>query len=309
MDWQLLKQLTSIRGASGDEGNIKEFLLQYIQTHSKNWFTQPIIIDDDKFQDNFILVFGKPTTAVYAHIDTIGFTVAYGKQLYKIGSPKCEEGSILVGSDSQGEIEAELLVIEDIDGYESYEYIFEREIDRGTILTFKPNFIETIDFIQSPYLDNRLGVWCALQIAQTLENGAIVFSTYEEHGGNSVSFCARYLYENYQIRQALICDITWVTEGVPHGKGVAISMRDGLIPRKKYIDKLITLAKSSGIDFQLEVESAGGSDGSTLQKSELLINWCFIGAPEDNVHSPSEKVHKHDISCMIQLYNFLLKKL
>jgi putative aminopeptidase FrvX len=176
-------------------------------------------------------------------------------------------------------------------------------------LTFKPNFIETEDFVQSPYLDNRLGVWCALQLAKTLENGAIVFSTYEEHGGNSIGFLARYLYNQFNIRQALICDITWVTEGVPHGKGVAISMRDGLIPRKVFIDKIITLAKASNIPFQLEVESAGGSDGSTLQKSELLIDWCFIGAPEDFVHSPSEKVAKFDIDSMVKMYAFLLQNL
>lgn len=306
---ELLKQLTSIRGASGDESGIKQFLLAYINEHKNTWSVQPQIIDREEFHDNFILVFGDPKTAVYAHIDTIGFTVAYHNQLHKIGGPVCEEGFQLVGRDSQGEIETELLVIENIEGYNTYECVFEREIDRGTILTFKPNFIETEDFVQSPYLDNRLGVWCALQLAKTLENGAIVFSTYEEHGGNSVVFLARYLYNQFNIRQALICDITWVTEGVPHGKGVAISMRDGLIPRKVFIDKIIALAKASNIPFQLEVESAGGSDGSTLQKSELLIDWCFIGAPEDFVHSPSEKVAKFDIDSMVKMYNYLIKNL
>ena len=37
-------------------------------------------------------------------------------------------------------------------------------------------------------MDNRLGVWCALQVAKTLENGIICFSTYEEVGGGSVGF-------------------------------------------------------------------------------------------------------------------------
>ena len=33
--------------------------------------------------------------------------------------------------------------------------------------------------------------------------------------------------------QALISDITWVTEGVTHGKGCAISLRDSGVPRSE----------------------------------------------------------------------------
>src|SRR5690606_17244634 len=153
----------------------------------------------------------------------------------------------------------------------------------------------------------RLGVWNALKVAQTMENGAIVFSTYEEHGGNAVGFCANYLLKHYNVRQALISDITWVTAGVPHGGGVAISMRDSMLPRRSYLNRIIALAKESGIAFQLEVESAGGSDGGVLQKSDLPIDWCFIGAPEDNVHTPDELVAKYDIMCMVELYKYLMK--
>jgi putative aminopeptidase FrvX len=201
------------------------------------------------------------------------------------------------------------MVIEDEDGSKELKYVFERDIDRGTILTFRPDFRETDEYIQSPYMDNRLGVWNALKVAETLENGALVFSTYEEHGGNTVGFCAKYLLENYGIRQALISDITWVTHGVKHAGGVAISMRDSGLPRRSYLNKIIAIAKESGVTFQLEVESAGGSDGTMLQKSDLPIDWCFIGAPEDNVHTPDEKVFKFDIMSMVELYRFLMVKL
>jgi len=200
-------------------------------------------------------------------------------------------------------------VIEDEDGSKELQYVFERELDRGTILTFRPDFRETDEYVQSPYMDNRLGVWNALKVAEKLENGAIVFSTYEEHGGNSVGFCAKYLLENYGIRQALVSDITWITHGVKHAGGVAISMRDSGLPRRSYLNKIIALAKDSGIAFQLEVESAGGSDGSMLQKSDLPIDWCFIGAPEDNVHTPDEKVFKFDIMSMVEMYRYLMSKL
>jgi putative aminopeptidase FrvX len=306
---ELLKNLTEIRGASSDEAQIAKFIIDYVKTESKNWKTQPEIIFGDGFQDCVILIFGKPRTAIYAHTDTIGFSVGYDKELIKVGGPRLMDGFELVGSDSQGEIETELMIIENEDGSKDLQYVFDREIDRGTLLTFKPNFRETDEYIQSPYMDNRLGVWNALKVAKTLENGAIVFSTYEEHGGNSVGFCAKYLLENHGIRQALISDITWVTSGVPHGKGVAISMRDSLLPRRSYLNRIIELAKESKIAFQLEVESAGGSDGGVLQKSDLAIDWCFIGAPEDNVHTPDELVYKYDIMCMVELYHYLMSKL
>ena len=242
-------------------------------------------------------------------MDSIGFSVGYDKDLIKIGGPRTIDGMQLVGSDSQGEIETEMMVIDDENGFSTYQYVFEREIDRGTILTFKPDFRETNEYIQSPYMDNRLGVWNALKVAETLENGAIVFGTYEEHGGNAVASCARFLMQEHDVYQALISDITWITPGVKHGGGVAVSMRDSGLPRRVFLDRIISLAKESNVKFQLEVESAGGSDGGVLQKSDLPIDWCFIGAPEDNVHSPDEKVYKSDIEAMVCLYQYLMKHL
>lgn len=306
---ELLKKLVEIRSASSDESKMKAFVLNYVRSNQNNWSVQPEIIEGKGFQDCIILVFGKPRTAIYAHMDSIGFSTGYDKELIKVGGPKIIEGIELVGSDSKGEIETELMVIENEDDSKSISYVFDREIDRGTLLTFKPNFRETEEYIQSPYMDNRLGVWNALKVCETLEDGAIVFSTYEEHGGNTVGFCAKYLMEQHDVYQALISDITWVTSGVPHGKGVAISMRDSGLPRKSYLDRIIALANDSGVRFQLEVESAGGSDGGMLQKSDYPIDWCFIGAAEDNVHSPDEKVHKADIQSMVDLYKYLMKYL
>lgn len=305
---KLLEKLVEVRSASSDEGPMKRFIIDYVKRERSKWKVQPEIVEGRGFQDCVILIFGQPRTAIYAHIDSIGFSTGYNKELIKIGGPRIIDGTQLVGSDSLGEIETELMIIEH-DDHKSIQYVSDREFDRGTILTFKPNFRETNEYVQSPYLDNRLGVWNALKVAETLEDGAIVFSTYEEHGGNSVAYCAKHLMEQYGVYQALISDITWVTPGIKHGGGVAISMRDSGLPRKSFLDRIISLAKNSGVKYQLEVESAGGSDGGMLQKSDLPIDWCFIGAPEDNVHSPNEKVFKSDILSMVELYRYLMKNL
>ena len=305
-DFSLLKTLCSIAAPSGNEGPLKDFLLSYVLAHQAGWKVQPQIIHGPDLQDCLILVFGIPRTAVFAHIDSIGFTVRYDNKLVQIGGPDLKTGHRLVGADSKGPVDSTLLFDEE-SGLLCLDSL--RPVDPGTELTFKPDFRETAEYVQCCYLDNRLGVWNALQVAQTLENGAIVFSCYEEHGGGSVSFLIKYLHENYKIRQALISDITWTTEGVKAGKGVAISLRDHSVPRRSFVNKITALARKSGIPFQTEVEEHGGSDGKELQASPYPIDWCFIGAPEDHVHSPDEKVHKADIAAMTALYRCLMQEL
>lgn len=304
-----LEKLVEVRGASGDEEGIKDYLIKHIKANEYKWKVKPTIVEGRGFQDAFILIFGKPTTAIFAHIDTIGFMVGYNNELVKIGGPRIIDGTKLVGSDSFGEIETELMIIEHEDDSRTIKCLSDRIIERGTVLTFKPNFILSDTHIQSAYMDNRLGVWNALKVAETLENGAIVFSTYEEQGGGSVGFLGRYLIEEHNIYQALISDITWVTEGIADGGGVAISLHDKGIPRRKFVNRILEIAKKSGIKYQLEVESAGGSDGTMLQNTDLAFDWCFIGAPEQNVHSPTEKVNLADLKAMTDLYSVLMKEL
>ena len=67
----------------------------------QNFKIKPTIIKED-IQDCLILKFGNPKTAIFAHLDTIGFTVGYGKELIKIGGPKTNDGIKLVGKDSKG---------------------------------------------------------------------------------------------------------------------------------------------------------------------------------------------------------------
>ncbi len=306
MDFELLKSLCSVRATSGNEGPMVEFLLKWLSENEGRVKVKPKIFHGDGFQDNMIWVFGEPKAAIYAHIDSIGFTVRYDNKVVPIGGPVEKTGFQLVGSDSQGDFECNLLADDESD---LLCVDYNRLIEPGTELTFKPVFNETDDSVQCCYLDNRLGVWVALQTALTLENGAICFTSYEEMGGGGAGLCAKYLYEQFGIKESLICDITWVTEGVKVGEGVAISLRDSTIPRKSFLTKILNLASESGITFQKEVEGVGGSDGKEIHRLPYPIDWIFIGAPEQNVHSPLETVHKKDIEAMVSLYTYLMSHL
>ena len=301
---KVLFELLSKHSVSGDESEIATFLFGYVQKRSSTWKVQPEVYFGENFHDCLLLKFGTPRTGVFAHMDTVGFMTRYQNQLIPIGGPEIVSGAKLVGRDSKGEIICNILGDED-----SCFYDFPRGIDRGTRLSFQQDIRVGEEYIQAAYLDNRLGIYSALKLCETLENGWVVFSTYEEHGGGSMPFLLQFIQEKGPIRQALISDITWITEGIEHHKGVAISIRDKFIPRRKFIDKLLELAEQSGIPYQVEVESFGGSDGREVQFSPYAIDWCFIGAAEDNVHTADEKVSLLDLDSMIRMYRFLMKSL
>lgn len=308
MNFELLKQLCAIRATSGDEGAMTSFILEYFADRGR--FAHPFeVFAGPDFQDAVVVVFGKPRVAVFAHIDTIGYAAAYGNRLVKIGGPRAKSGSRLVGSDSQGSISCELVSAEDEDRKLELSYDFHRSIDRGTPLCYAQDWQETEEFVQSCYLDNRLGVFNALNLAEQANNVAIVFSTYEEHGGGTVQVAGRFLHEKYGLRQALISDISLESSGIELGKGVVISMRDRGIPRVSYVRRVIELARQHRIAHQLEVEDAGGSDGNILQASDVAWDWCFVGAAEANYHTPEEKAYKADIRAMLDLYKVLVAEL
>ena len=84
MNFDLLKTLCQIHAPSGNEVAMTAFLLEYIEQNAPNWEVQPEVIHGEAFQDCIILKFGQPRTAIFAHMDSIGFTVRYQDQLVPI---------------------------------------------------------------------------------------------------------------------------------------------------------------------------------------------------------------------------------
>ena len=99
---KLLKRMCEIHAPSGEEFAIKKYILKYVQNNQARWKVKPFIHVGDEFQDNIIMVFGKPKTAIFAHMDSIGFTVKYNNEIIKIGGPVTNNGIALVGKDSLG---------------------------------------------------------------------------------------------------------------------------------------------------------------------------------------------------------------
>lgn len=301
---ELLKQLCEIHAPSGEEFRVRDFIIDYVQKNGENWVQKPQLFYGDNFQDCLLMVFGEPRCAAMAHMDSIGFTAAYNNELIPIGSPAVNESSQI--RDEVGRIVD--IYFDNTD--KQWKLKSDLTLETGSTWTWRPGFKATSDFINSPFLDNRLGIYTLLQIAPKIKDAIIAFSTYEEmSNGGKAGFLARVMYSKWDIRKILIADITWVTPFVKTGEGAAISLRDVGIPRKKFRDHIIQLADESGISYQFEVEKAGGSDGTIIGASDYPIDWIFIGAPEKNPHGHIETVHRNDIESMIRLYAYLCERL
>jgi putative aminopeptidase FrvX len=301
----LLKDLCFIHAPSGSESSMKSYLVRYVKAQQEKWRIQPEIIDGPEMMDCLMLRFGKPRLAAVAHMDSVGFTVRYDNQLIPIGSPDIDEDDVLIGSDRYGPVECRVKIGNDNHVY----YEFGRAIQRGTTLTYKPNYTEEDGRISGTFLDNRVGIFNLLKQAETLENGLLIFSCWEEHGGGSVPFLMKYIWDHFNIQQVLVSDVTWTSDGIILGDGVAISMRDYNIPRSRFIERIVSVAEESSTPFQLEVESTGSSDGREIQLSPYPMDWCFIGPPSERAHSSKEVIANRDLESMIILYQVLFELL
>ena len=295
---ELLRRLLAIDSPSGDEGLMADWLLKHLETHCPD-------ARCERLGDSVLAVRGeRPAVAVFAHTDTTGFTLGHDRELIPIGSPAPKRAESLrpVGRPDGGN----RLKIR-----KNGAWTLKGPTDAlpGSRWVYAAHPILNDGEITSPYLDNRAGVWAALQVLLRCPSVAIAFTVGEEHSGQGAYVSARRLFDQYGIRQALVADITWDTAHVHCGQGVAVSLRDRLVPRQRFLDWVLALADESGLPYQREIESSGGSDGASISRSGVSMNWVFVGAPEKKPHTSTERLNITDLQGMADLLTFLVDKL
>lgn len=291
-----LAALVAVSGVSGDEAQIAahlEGLLQGVPGLTLH-----------HLGDNLVAVKGTPHVAIFAHTDTVGWTLGYHRALVPVGSPRGKDRDELrCASGLSGRLriedgKTELRRVRDADGKKAKPV-------PGTRWVYAAPTVMEDDVVTSPYLDDRAGVWCALRALARCQNIAVAFCTGEEQHGHGARVCGDYLFRTHNITQALIADLTWHTDDTPNGKGVVVSLRDAFCPRQVFLDRVLSLAAESGVPCQREVQSAGSSDGGHLLRSAVPIDWVFIGAPEEHPHTAHERAHLSDLNAMADLLAFL----
>ena len=291
-----LTALVAIEGTSGDEGRMVAHVTERVAPLAG--------IQSQRIQDNLIVWRGRPQVALFAHLDTVGFTLGYDRELVRIGGPHVAGGEAL-RSTANGRVHRGRLAKRGDD------WVLDGAPDApaGTRWVYdSPLELDGV-LVRGPYLDNRAGVWSALEVLGTCEAVAVAFTANEEHSGRGAVTCARWLYDHLSIEQALISDITWHTRYIRRGRGPAVSLRDRNVPRQAFLDRVLAAAEASGIPFQREIETDGSSDGGSIERGGVPMDWVFVGAPEEASHTPGGVLDLNDLREMARLTAYLVQAL
>jgi putative aminopeptidase FrvX len=294
---ELLLEIQSIPGPSGDEGRIADSVEAQCRRVSGTTVT--------RCGDLILAVRGRPRVAVFAHLDTIGFTQGYQRDLIPIGGPHVEGDEAIREVASGAEARVKIRQRDDRPQWR----VSGKAGAPGSRWVYAAPLVVKKNKIIGPYLDNRAGVWNGLRTLQRCSDVAVLFTPGEEHSGRGALIGARLIYQELGIQRALISDITWHTGGIKNGKGPAISLRDRYVPRQRFLDEVIAAAEASRVPFQREVESGGASDGAAVERSTFPIDWVFIGAPQKHSHTPKEECLVSDLEGMSDLYAHLIPAL
>lgn len=294
---ELLAELQQIPGPSGDEGAVADRVEQLAREVPG--------VRINRTGDLLLAVRGKPRVAVLAHMDTVGFTQAHRRLLYGIGTPEPAGGEELRETRTGAVARLERGFGERGPTWR----LKGRKGEPGSRWVFAAPLRVRKDRVLGPYLDNRAGVWNGLRVLGRCTDVAVAFTVGEEHSGRGAAIAGRMLSTGLRIHRALISDITWHTRSVRCGRGPVVSLRDRSLPRQRFLDRVLEIARGSGVPFQVEVQQEGGSDGSILDRSGYPVDWVFVGAPQKRPHTAREECRISDLEGMTALHCALVEGL
>ncbi len=91
------------------------------------------------------------------------------------------------------------------------------------------------------------------------------------------------------------------------GKGTAIKVKDSsVIAHPKVKQLLVDLAEKNGVQYQLEVLTAGGTDAGAIHKTRAGVPSGVVSIPCRYVHSPSEMVDMDDVEASVRLVSLVM---
>ena len=167
------------------------------------------------------------------------------------------------------------------------------------------------DCINGKALDNRVSVFALCALADRLDDPAVTVhlaaTVQEEVGLRGAEAIGVDLAPDL----ALNLDTT-VANDVPEtdddkyvtklGAGAGIKFKDSsVIPNRKVVDRLRSVAADRDVPVQHEVLPAGGTDTAGFQRSSGPTPVGAISFPTRYLHTPVESVHGNDVAAAIDL--------
>ncbi len=160
-------------------------------------------------------------------------------------------------------------------------------------------------------LDDRIGAVILIEAAKSLKNIEIendvyfCFTVQEEVGCRGSKTAAYGIMPDIGI--ALDVTGTGDTQGaspmeVKLGGGAAIKIKDSsVICDRTLVEKMVSVAKTERIRYQLEILAAGGTDTSSMQQTGAGCLAGCISIPTRYIHSTVETVDMSDVAECVKL--------
>ena len=333
MNFELLKTLCMLNGTSGDERQVRDFIISKLPEDC-DYIVDPLgnLIVNKKGE-----IEPQNKVALFAHMDEVGFIVTYitddgfvnvasvggidnsalfGKKL-TINGQVGVAGAKAIHQCSSDEAK-KIPEITDVSvdfGFESREEA-EKYISLGDFGYFKSDFIEFgNEMIKSKALDDRLGCAIMLELLQEKSkiNYTCVFTVQEEVGTRGATASAYTVKPDY----AIVIETTTASD-IPDtpenkkvckvGKGAVVSFMDrGTIYNKDLYKKAREIADKNGIANQTKTVVAGGNDASAIHKSAGGIKTVAVSLPCRYIHSSACVGSKADMESVKSLLKVLLE--
>ncbi|WP_353097115.1 M42 family metallopeptidase [Tissierella praeacuta] len=328
INFELLKELAEIYGPSSNEYIIRQYIVNEIKDY----------VDEMEIDALGNLIARKKGNGkkvmISAHMDQIGLMVIDIDEkgflrFTNVGgiSPVVsisqqvvfENGTIGViyaePVDDISKLKLENMYI-DIGAFSKEEA--EKKISIGDICIYKSEYVENENVVFTPYLDDRVGCFIAIEALKSIKNPIndlyFVFSVQEEVGLRGAKTAA------YRVSPDVGISLDVTSNGdtpkakrfaIGLNKGAAIKVKDNsIICHPKVKELLVSLAKNNEIPYQMEVLEFGGTDSGAIHINKEGVPSGVISVPTRYVHSTIEMASKDDIiNCTKLLVKFLEDKL
>ena len=326
---ELLKKLSEAHGISGYEAPVRQVIVDALKDHVDS-------VDVDHLGNVIAHKEGDgPVVLIAGHMDEIGFLVSHIEKagflrIQPVGGfdpvtlvaqrvdvhardgllPGCigrKPIHILTEEERKKPVKLEDLFV---DVGLSGETVAEK-VSVGDVVTLRQSFIEYGDVVSGKALDDRLGVFAALEAlhkAKTLDCDLYIVATTQEEVGLRGAHVSGYNVDP-DIAIALDVCVAADTAGVPEdrqvsrqGGGTAITLKDArAVWHPLLVRAMRKLAEEHKIPYQIVVPGRGGTDAAALQLAREGSAAMALCIPTRYVHSVVETVHVKDIEATVDL--------
>lgn len=329
MNIKLLKKLCDTPAMPGDEGKIKEIVLEELKKHTEE-------ITEDILGNIIAHIPGNgPRLVLDAHMDEVGFMVHhidkkgfirvtpaggmdprvfYAQRLVVWGEKplKGVVGSIPPHISKTSGNNKEVPDIEDcfIDvGLPAKEVA--KLVSVGDMVSFDTELDETEHSVISKAIDDRVGIFVILEtldkIAAANCDLYISITVQEEVGLRGARIITPVYEPDFVV--AFEGTVAMDVPGVPDhkslantGKGPEVRLMDRYLVAHRPFSFFITdLAKENGIPCQITVKNAGSTNATAMQVTGKGSRAAVLSVPTRYLHSPSSIAYKDDIEHTINL--------